>query len=128
MSRPRTSSTIRVNGPSGRPGVGRAGLQVEPALVAWTGETALGRSRNHRARQMRALLIERDELANREVHQEAGLVFIWIRKAHRPADRKLVDRRDPLNRRLPAALSIPIVDADRDLSQRERRAGQDEEF
>ena len=55
-------------------------------------------------------------------------MIVRVGEDNRPADGKIVDRRDPLHRRLAPALSIPVLNAYRHLPQRERGADQDEEL
>src|SRR4029077_14510602 len=64
----------------------------------------------------------------RQAHQQTGFLLVRVGEANRPADDEIVDGRDPPHRRLATALSIPVLNANRYLAQRERRADQDEEL
>ena len=71
MSRPRISRTTRVSGRrGGRRSAPRSGDRTAFVARAMKKLPSSG-SRNHRARQVRALLAERDELARRQPDQQA---------------------------------------------------------
>ncbi len=61
-------------------------------------------------------------------HQQTGFVFVRVGEDNRPADGHIVDRGNPLHRRLAIALPVPVLGADPQLSQRERGAGQHEKL
>src|SRR5262249_54648170 len=105
-----------------------AGTQIEPPFVTRTIETALSRSRDHRTRKVRARLIKRDKLVRRQADQQATIVFIRVRESDRGTDGQIVGGGDPLYGRLTTPMSIPVLHADPELPERERRAGQHHEF
>src|SRR5262245_22020645 len=77
-----------------------AGPEIETSFMARTEETAFLRPRNDRAGKMRALLVERHEVIDREPHQQTGLVLVGKSERDTAADRDVVDRGDPPQRRL----------------------------
>src|SRR5512139_1211910 len=113
MSRPRISSTTRAGGR-------RAGPEIEAAFVTGREEAVLLRARDHRAGQVRARLLKRDELGRAQAHEQTRLVLVGVGEPDRAADGDDVERDDVLDRRRAAALAIPVLRRNPDLPDGER--------
>jgi hypothetical protein len=72
-------------------------------------EHALLRSRNHRARQVRAFLTVGDQIALAQSHEHTRIVFGRVRERDRPAHGQLVERGDAANLGLAASPSEPVL-------------------
>src|SRR5688572_29144321 len=82
----------------------------------------------HGARQMRAFLAERHELAGCQPDQHTGFVFVRIGEHHGTAHREVVDGCHAQDQRLAVPLAPPVLTADPHLADRERGARQHHEF
>src|SRR5262245_5113028 len=96
--------------------------------MAGTPEAPFFGTGNHGARQVRAFLSERDELAGREPHEQTRFVFVWIGESDGGADGNVIDRHDPLDGQLSAAPAVPVLEANPELPDSERRARQHHEL
>src|SRR5262249_43514381 len=105
-----------------------AGAQVEASLVTGAEEDALVRSRNHRAREVRALLAERDEVLLPDADEQTRIVIAGIVEDQSAADREVVDRGDAARRQGIAAFSKPVLDRNPELAGREGAADQHHEL
>src|SRR4051794_2705889 len=88
---------------------------------------SLLRTRDHRARKVRALLTEGHELARGHAHQQARIVFVRVRESDRSANSDVVDRGESLYGGAATSLAMPVLRDDPELAQRERRARQHHE-
>src|SRR4051812_6243635 len=114
--------------PPGRTGGGNSCAQGEASFMTRTVEAPLFGGWNHGTREVRAFLTERDELIRRHPYQYARFMFVGIHESDRRADGDVVDRGDSLHRRLTNPPPVPVLRANPQLPQRERRAGQHHEL
>src|SRR5262245_42498972 len=105
-----------------------AGAKVEAAFMARAVEAAILGPRNDSARQVGALLTERDELARRQAHEQTRLVFVGIGERDCATDYDVVGRCDALNRERTTLPPKPVLNADPELTNSERRAREHHEL